>query len=179
MDLSGFFADNFVAVRTIHLIGVVIGLGTATISDITFFRYLKDKRLDAKEIETLSLFSKIIWFGLTLIVLGGLGLFLSDTEQYLESSRFLAKMTVVGVVIFNGFLLHTLVSPNLKNIFKDIKVRKLAFMLGAVSASSWYSAFAFSTVMRLFSFTYIQFMLLYLAILCFAIFVSQVLAKRF
>lgn len=179
VDISAFFTENFLIIRSVHLIGVVIGLGAATVSDLTFITYLKDRKLDRKEMETLTLFSKIVWFALVLIVLGGAGMFFSDTEKYLNSPRFLTKMTIVGVIIVNGFFLSIKVSPRLINIFKSASLRKLAFALGAISAASWYSAFLFSTVMRMFSFTYSQFIFIYLGILFTAITVSQIVANRF
>ncbi len=135
-----------------HLVGVVIGFGGAIMADIFFFKFLKDFKISDDESKLLHSFSQIIWMGLGIIITSGILIFLTNPDGYLESSKFLAKMFIVGVIAINGFFLNILISPNLTKIpFGEIATpeekkfrnfRKLAFGLGAISATSWWITFA-------------------------------------
>lgn len=133
-----------------HLIGLLLGFGGAIISDVFFMKFLKDLKISKNESETLKTLSQIVWFGLGIIVISGILLFLSDAERLSGSAKFLAKMIVVSVLIINGFLLNIIVAPKLTSMFfgkltdkeKGVRnLRRLAFALGAVSMTSWSSAF--------------------------------------
>lgn len=150
MDFIIFLQENFRYVLGLHLVGIILGFGAALMADIFFFKFLKDKVITNDEVKILKTFSKIIWAGLTLIVLSGLLLFLSDPNGYLNSSKFLVKMTVVLVIIVNGLILNFAVTPKLTSINfvakpnedeKMRRIRRLAFATGAVSATSWWTAF--------------------------------------
>lgn len=134
-----------------HLLGVVLGLGGATISDVLFFRFLKDLRISQFEANTLRSVSQVIWFGLAILIVSGLGLYLPHAAELGESPKLLVKMIVVAVIIVNGAFLNLFIAPRLVRIsFWDgdprppsepKKIRRLAYALGAVSIVSWYSAF--------------------------------------
>jgi len=140
----------------LHLFGFALGVGGATVSDILFFKFLKDFKISPEENKILKVMSQIIWFGLLIVVISGLGLYLPNMEILNETPKFLMKMIAVIVIIINGSLLNLLVSPKLMkmyvdyhdpekstvlNIIKAMKLRKTAFALGAVSFVSWYTAF--------------------------------------
>lgn len=135
----------------LHIFAVAIGLGGATIVDIFFSKFLKDFKISEQESETLNVLSQVIWFGLGLAILTGLGLFLPDPERLLASPKFLVKMIVVAVILINGLFLNLLISPRLVQISfgkhhqhqsgELMRLKKFAFALGAVSITSWYSAF--------------------------------------
>lgn len=130
---------------TFHIVGVFVGMGAALFADIIFSFFGRDSVLSPKELSGLDKLSKTVWFGLTLIIVSGVGIFLSDPEFYINSSKFLSKMTVVLVLTLNGFVLYKFVQPNLfKKDFlvsqEHRKKRQLAFACGAVSLISWVSA---------------------------------------
>ncbi len=136
----------------LHLVGVVLGFGGALISDILFFKFLKDLKITKNESSILHALSKVIWFGIGIIVLSGFFLFLSDIERYSISSKFLAKMAIVAIIIINGFVLNFIVTPKLTSIaFGELKssgIRRLAFASGAVSITSWVAAFILGLMHR-------------------------------
>ncbi|HSE56942.1 MAG TPA: vitamin K epoxide reductase family protein, partial [Candidatus Paceibacterota bacterium] len=134
------------AALIMHNIGFILGLGAATITDILFFRFLKDHHISEDEKGTLDTLSSVIWVGLTLLVFSGLALYLPESARLNESPKFLLKAVVVGVVLVNGFLLNFKVAPYLTQLSFDrakapTHLRRLAFALGGVSIVSWYTAF--------------------------------------
>lgn len=139
------------AVIILHLIGVAIGVGGATFTDVFFFKFLRDLRISRDEATVLRTISQVIWFALALIIVSGLGLYLSDMETYNQSSKFLTKMIVVAVLVVNGAFLNLKITLQLIHIsFGDDPMkspkeelrreRRVAFALGGVSVVSWYAA---------------------------------------
>lgn len=190
-NLTFLLAEQHLLIKIFHIFGVTLGLGGATISDIFFFKFLKDFRISKEEAGVLRVFSQIIWFALAVIVLSGLGLYLSHMEELNQSPKFLVKMLIVGVVIINGALLNLLISPKLIKISFAEKydrqagglrrLRRLAFALGAVSFISWYFAFVLGMLHSL-SVNFWPLLSVYLLFLTAALIISQlterVLAKR-
>ena len=171
----------------LHILGVTIGLGGATITDIFFFKFLKDFRISKQEADMMHTFSQIIWFALIILVLTGIGLYLPEAEEFNRSAKFLVKMIVVTVIIINGAFLNLFVAPKLIKIFFREKreyqsdklrhVRKIAFASGAISMVSWYSAFILGMLRKVpFDFSFL--LLIYFLLLSGAIIGSQ-FAERF
>ena len=172
----------------VHVLAMAIGIGIATLTDILFFRFLKDFKISIFESDVLKILSEIIWFALAFILFTGLGLFFSDTATYLHSAKFLAKIVIVGVIIGNGAILNLYITPRFLMMFTDNKdlfesprstgLRRIAFALGAVSLVSWYSAFILGSMGS----SRASFPVLlagYGIILCGSLLVSQVLEMRF
>ena len=174
----------------VHLLGVVLGFGGALISDVLFIKFLKDLKIEDVELKILKTMSKIIWMGLLIIVISGVFLFLSDIERYSVSAKFLVKMIVVGIIIVNGALLNFVVTPKLTQIqfgeFGEVgdigdvqgirNLRRLAFASGAVSMTSWWTAFILGLMHR--SPTPFHVLLgIYLIVVAGAIVSSQILEK--
>jgi len=134
-----------------HALAAAIGVGTATITDIFFFRFLKDYKISEFEHSIMETLSGIIWVALGILVLTGIGLFIPESERLLASSKFITKAVAVLVLIINGVMLNLAVSPRLMDItfgeeHHHMKgelhfMRRLAFALGAISISSWYIVF--------------------------------------
>ncbi|MBI2639563.1 MAG: vitamin K epoxide reductase family protein [Candidatus Sungbacteria bacterium] len=138
-------------ILAVHILGVALGLGGATITDIFFFKFLKDFRISDWEAEVMHTLSQVIWFSLAILVLGGIGLYLPEAHEFNQSPKFLLKMVVVSVLVVNGAFLNLFIAPKLIHISFGQKhdheagelrrIRKFAFALGAISIASWYSAF--------------------------------------
>jgi uncharacterized membrane protein len=135
---------------TLHVLGVCVGLGGATITDVLFFKFLKDFRISNKEADVMRTLSHVIIGALVLILLSGMALYAGDMAKYNMSHPFIAKMIIVLVLTINGMVLHEYVSPKLVRLSfaahhhptpKLRALRHLAFALGAVSATSWYFTF--------------------------------------
>lgn len=171
----------------LHLVGVAIGVGGATISDTLFFKFLKDFKISAFESDTLHTLSQIIWTGVALLWLSGFGIFLTDIAKYSNSSKFLTKVFVVLIITLNGALLHSIISPRLREIpFGQhspqhtkpglTKLRRWAFGAGAVSISSWYLALILGMTPSIPVSTGLG-ILIYLGILTIAVTVSQIIER--
>lgn len=172
----------------LHLFAVALGVGGAIISDTFFFRFLKDLRISHDEKEILHTFSQIIWIGIGLFLVSGFGLYAPFAEAYQLSAKFMAKMIVVGIIILNGSVLTFFISPKLEKIsFHEEEVdfpgelrllRKIAFALGAISATSWVAALILGALPAI-PFTLLQVVFLYVIALILGITASQILETRF
>lgn len=174
------------AIIGFHLLGLAIGLGGATVADFFFFKFLRDLRISHFEANMLKHVSQVIWGGLGILVVSGAGLFLANPTELMASDKFMVKLIVVGVIIINGAFLNLYITPKLVHIsFGDphrhhkgeLRMeRRIAFALGAISVSSWYSAF----VLGLLPFSPLPFWQLlgvYAAIVFVAVSGSQIVEK--
>lgn len=168
----------------LHVLGVVLGLGSVIIVDIFFYKFLEDSSVSKFEANVMHVLSQVIWCALAILVITGLCFYIANWQELNQSGRFLVKMIVVLVIITNGALLNLLVAPNLMKIpfnKKDTNkvggshyIRKLAFALGAVSMTSWLSAFLLG-MLRGFEFEFLPLLLTYIGVLVVAILSSQVM----
>lgn len=184
-DAIEFFKEYKTISVIVHVLSVIVGMGSALVSDILFNIYIKDKKIQKHENQTLSTLSIIVWISLAFIVLSGLALFLSDPLKYAYSVKFLVKMTIVGVIIVNGYLFWKAIHPALHKInftdtnmhHKYVRLRKASFAMGAVSLASWLSAFVLGMLGHI-PLTYLEAIVGYIA-LCFGgILFSQIVEYR-
>lgn len=141
---------DFVDAKTVfiifHLLGAVVGMGGAFVSDAMFLKSSKDKVFTREEVSFMNLGGTMVWIGLAIIVISGGLLFSLNPEGYLASSKFISKMTIVGIIILNGIVVHAVHLPVMKRAIDtdlmgiDSEYRKKSFWLyvsGAVSVTSW------------------------------------------
>ncbi len=142
MDISEFFQLTKAPATVAHVISVIFGMGAALVSDLLFSFFAKDKKLNSTEFSTLDILSKVVLYSLVFISISGIFIFFSDVDKYLNSPKFLAKMSILVFLLVNGYLLNRYIWPHLlnKNFFtlkKERNIRRLAFVFGAVSVTSW------------------------------------------
>jgi hypothetical protein len=140
-------------ILTLHLLGVVLGLGGALILDVMIFHFLNNLKISSREAVIMHLISQMIIFGLILLIVSGAALTFTDPGTYLGNSRFLMKMTGVFVVTLNGILLNLFVVPKMEQIsFREGETKENsglirgAFVAGAVSMVSWFSVFILAMI---------------------------------
>jgi len=165
---------------------MAIGLGASTLTDISFFRFLKDGEILEWEFGVLRLFSEVIWFSLAIIILTALGIFFGDIGRYAYSGEFLLKTVIIGVIVANGAVLNLYVMPRI--LLSAVKqdrgnepgraVRKISFALGAISLVSWFSAF-FLGYINLPLADIPRMLLIYVSLIFCAVIVSQIIESRF
>lgn len=187
IDLPALLTKYKMVIVILHALGAAVGVGAATVTDIFFFRFLRDYRISKGEHELMKTLSNIIWFALGLIVVTGIGLFIPRSAELLQSSKFLIKIVAVGVVIVNGVFLNLLVSPRLMEISfgeghdhksGELKFfRKLSFALGAISITSWYTIFVLGNLKSI-PVDFRAALGLYILLLCFAVTMSQLFDKK-
>jgi hypothetical protein len=150
------------ALLTLHFIGLGFGFGGATVADISFARALRmGDRITPETVNWMRTFSKLVWLGIGVLTLSGLGLFLQQPQHYVSSSGFLAKMMFVSILVINGLFLNFYVTARLTTFnfsqryqHRDAawKARKLSFVFGAISTVTWYATVVtaeFKNVIRL------------------------------
>ena len=151
IDLVPLLTEYKQLIVLVHAIAAAIGVGTVTLTDVFFFRFLKDYRISKPEAEIMHVLSDVIWVALGLLVFTGIGLFIQNSEVLIQTPKFVLKMLIVIILIINGVLLNRVVHPRLMDITfgeSHIKekgemhyLRRLSFAFGALSLISWYSVF--------------------------------------
>jgi YVTN family beta-propeller protein len=134
-----------------HLVGIVFGVGGATVSDALFLRTIKGRKISTDALNLMSQASKVIWTGLAILILSGTWMI---TMQYLNTgsfgyfsmSSFQAKFTIVPIIILNGIVFHTFLFPFMRKAAdKSIQTKEFASKLwlfalsGGISVTSWWS----------------------------------------
>ena len=183
MDLS--FIETKTLLIIVHLLGLAFGVGGAFLSDLMFFRAIKDGRITKGEIDFLNLGSWSVAVGLGVLICSGLWMFSLDPERYLASTKFLAKMTIVAVLAVNGFVLHSVQIPYLKSMAlnrigtkKGFAAMRFMFLFsGVVSLVSWVSALVLGAF-RSVPWSYEIIISIYLLVLSFGFLVAFVFRQR-
>jgi ABC-type xylose transport system permease subunit len=152
-----------------HLIGVAIGAGGAYMSDIMFMFSVKDNRINHTEFKFLQLGSTIVWIGIFILVISGGLLFSISPDFYLQSDKFLSKMSIVFILIINGIFFHKYHMPVIRS-HKDTEFNKVSHMRkarawlvysGVISMTSWTFALILGA-WRGIPYPYLEIMLTYL-----------------
>lgn len=168
-----------------HIFGAIIGAGGAFASDTMFFSTIKDGRINSDELRFMKLGSRLVWFGLGLLVLSGIFIVSTDPEKFLNSDKFLAKMTIVGVIIVNGIIFHLMHIPHIKKHlelkFSQSKtfMKRASFILisGAISTISWITTIILG-VLKDVPYSYLQIMTVFILIIAFGILTAILMKKR-
>lgn len=178
--MISFLAKYELGFLALHILGTALGLGGATISDILFFRFLKDYRISKKEAEVLHILKAVVLGALFIIILSGLALYLPRANEFNQSPQFLIKALGVLVLTLNGVALHALIAPRLIQInLRDHKRmgrnwHRFAFVLGAISVTSWYWVFAIAMFKSRLNYSFGSLLSVYLLLLVSGILGSQV-----
>ena len=179
------FLDSHTIYTIIHLIGVALGAGGAYMSDLMFFSSIKDEKISPTELRFMRLGSKMVWIGIIILVISGSLLFSLNVERYLTSGKFLAKMTIVAILIANGAIFHLSHIPRLhKHVgahfpSSDEFVRKSSMLIvsGVISVISWTSALILGALGKV-PYGYWEIMAVYLLILGAGIVFALIFRKR-
>jgi hypothetical protein len=134
--------------RLIHFVGLVLGLGAATLLDLIIIRFVLMRQIADEHINVIEFSSKVVAVGLGLLWLSGVGFLvhygLFDPAK-LWNPKVWAKITIVAVLSINGVLVHHFVLPAIRNqvgrgLFDGRSRANRSFLLfsGTVSAISWY-----------------------------------------
>jgi uncharacterized membrane protein len=160
---------------TIYALFMGIGLGATTLSDVFFFKFLRDFRISEKEMNVLSTISEFIWLSMGMILVSGIASFIPSSAFYGDSTVFLAQSIVFVVIIINGAFLNLVVAPKLMMISFRKKhkheegelhhIRRIAFSLGPISITSWYFLFIIGITPISSDFSLLHLLLIYLLLL--------------
>lgn len=178
------FLDIKTAYLIAHVFGAILGAGGAFASDGIFFSTIKDGRITEDELRFMKLGSKLVWTGVAILVISGIFLVSTDPARYFASNKFLAKLTIVAIIILNGIIFHLIHIPHIKKhieiMFREsenfIKKAPLILASGALSMVSWISTVILG-VLKHVPYTYFQIMSAYLLVAILAM-TSAVLMKK-
>lgn len=169
-----------------HLVGFTIGVGGATMADFLFFKFLKDFRISHFESAVLKASSQLIWIGLLIVIISGIGLYIPEAEALNQSSKFITKTIVVLVIIINGALLNLLISPKLvdiswkktkSNVSEISSLRRSAFIMGSVSFISWYTALVLGFARNV-NYSVLELLSMYVGAIIIGIVISQIVESK-
>ncbi len=166
----------------IHGIGFILGVGAATVTDVFFFKFLKTHTISEEGKQTFDTLTSVIWMGLAVLLVSGFMIYLPQHGHLSQSPKFLLKLIVIGVIIVNGILLNLIVSPRMRQLsFDGTKparhFRRLAFALGAISLTSWYTAFFLGSLRHLGKYTLLHGITMYAVVLFVAVVGSQLFER--
>ena len=187
-NLNQFLFDHKKLFAILHLFFAAVGVGAATVTDIFFFKFLRDLKISEFEDDVMKTISHIIWVALGGLIITGLALYLPEAEYLNSSGKFLVKAIAVGVLTINGFLLNVVVSSKLVNISFGAThehksgelhiLRKLSYAFGSVSISSWYFIFVLGALRRVVV-PFVPLFVGYLFLLFVAIVISQFVERHY
>lgn len=179
------FIDTKTVLTIVHVFGAIIGAGGAYMSDLMFFSSIKDEKIEPLEFKFMRLGSRMVWLGLIILIVSGIGLFLTDVDKYMHSTKFLAKMTIVGIIFVNGVFFHLTHLPRMRrhqntHLPSSDEFSRKAHLLvasGAISFISWTTSVIFGSLKSI-PYSYSEIMLGYLIIVAVAVALSIPLFKK-
>lgn len=172
------FLDIKTSLIIIHLLGVAFGAGGAFASDLIFFKSIKDHRIPTTELGFIELGGRLVWIGLTILILSGIALVLLDPAGYLTSSKLQVKLTIVGIIFLNGLVFHLSHIPRMRKFAGQHLLASKEFMAksrllvasGAVSVVSWTVVIALGAIKSI-PYNYLTIFGVYVAIISVALLV--------
>lgn len=186
INITFLLAEYKTFIIIIHALAAAVALGAATVTDVLFFRFLKDYRISESENSLMKTLSGVIWLALGTIILTGIGLFIPESDRLLQSSKFLLKIVAVAVVTINGVFLNLLVTPKMISLdFTGVSdgvthlrgMRRLSYALGAISITSWYLIFILGNLKSI-PLRFSSALAIYILVLCGAVIMSQIMDRR-
>lgn len=148
MDILSIPALVKSALLALHLLGLVLGLGAATMLDLIIVRFVGSRTVTHEYWSVISLLSKAVTGGLVLLWISGIG-FLTHYALFnptlLTNPKIWAKITIVGVLSLNGVFIHRVVLPLVRQqvggpLFEGLTNCQRSCLLasGAISGMSWW-----------------------------------------
>ncbi|MEX0649459.1 MAG: hypothetical protein WD200_00480 [Candidatus Andersenbacteria bacterium] len=168
-----------------HLFGIAMGAGGAFMSDLMFFSSIRDRIISRTELHFMRIGSMMVWAGIVVLVITGTGLFLADPDVFLASSKFLTKITIVAVIIINGFVFHIWHIPRLHRHAdmhfpsSDEFMRRRPWLLGSgvVSMVSWMFAIILGAL-RSIPYSYTTAMMFYIVVVILGVSTAYIIRNR-
>lgn len=165
----------------IHVLFVIVAVGAVSVTDYLHLVSLKRKKLEKNLKIVYPRLSNMINSSLILIILSGIILVLMN-PSLVQSSLFILKMTLVGVVSLNGLFLQRVVSPNLDKCIigtKDCSSELLysVAICGSISIVTWFAIVVLAFTKN-FGYTWKQFVSYYLGVLFVAIIISYFVERK-
>ena len=134
--------------KVVHLCGLVLGVGAATLLDLIIARFILMRGISFEHVYVVDFSSKIVAIGLGLLWISGIGFLIHYgvfEPAKLQNPKIWAKIAIVAVLSVNGLLVHYFVLPRIRNqVGKRLLDGlspincSLVLLAGTVSVISWY-----------------------------------------
>jgi hypothetical protein len=153
----------------LHIIGVIIGVGTVTVTDYFHVIGLRKKKLERRLIIVYPIFASMIKWAILLIIITG-AILLLNKPFLLEQPLVILKLSLFGVVLINGYILHKHVYPHTVRCVMNekakcpIHVLWVSALAGSISFVTWYSILIIALTKQ-FGYSVISFLAFYIAAL--------------
>jgi uncharacterized membrane protein len=139
------------AVLFLHLVPLLIAGGTAIVADRATLRAARGSAADrARQLVELAGTHRFVLGGLTLSLVSGILLFLSDVESFLPSPFFWIKLTCVALLLTNGFVI-TRTERALGAAAEDAKLWRRLRTVSIVSLVLWLATTLAGVVLKEFA----------------------------
>lgn len=160
--------DIYTILILTHLIGTVLGVGSATFAEVFYLKALKDGEVSPDEGALLKSTYAVLRVGLVLGVLSGFGFLLlyrfTGQEERLLDPKLWAKMTIIVILVINALMLQ---------------LHRIPMWLGAsLSITSWYAAMILGT-WRGVPYSYVEIMAGYIIAVIVMVFVLEFIKKKY
>ena len=133
---------------TLHLLGLVFGLGAASMLDLIILRFLIKNRVSGEHWNIIELLSKSVSAGLVTLWVSGIGFSIHYAvfdPNNLANPKIWAKVSIVAILTANGVFIHRIVLPQIRarigrHLFQGMSRSRmrLLLVLGTISGTSWY-----------------------------------------
>jgi hypothetical protein len=134
--------------RVVHIFGLVLGVGAATLLDLIIARFILMRGITPEHVYVVDFSSRIVTIGLALLWISGIGFLIHYgvfEPSKLQNPKIWAKIAIVAVLSANGLLVHYFVLPRIRNqvgkrLFDGLSPFdcSLVLLAGTVSVISWY-----------------------------------------
>ena len=134
--------------RVVHIFGLVLGVGAATLLDLIIARFILMRGITPEHVYVVDFSSRIVTIGLALLWISGIGFLIHYglfEPAKLQNPKIWAKIAIVAVLSANGLLVHYFVLPRIrtqvgKRLFDGLSPFdcSLVLLAGTVSVISWY-----------------------------------------
>jgi hypothetical protein len=145
--------------RIVHLCGLALGVGAATLLDLIIARFILMRGISFEHVYVVDFSSKIVTIGLGLLWISGIGFLIHYgvfEPAKLQNPKIWAKIAIVAVLSVNGLLVHYFVLPRIRNqVGKRLLDGlspfncSLVLLAGTVSVISWYVPLILGAVSQL------------------------------
>jgi hypothetical protein len=170
-----------------HLMGLVLGVGAATLLDLFIVRFMMQNRVSSEYCGFVEFASRVVKAGLVVLWLTGLSFLLFYAlfdPVKLTNQKIWAKIVIVCILTLNGVFIHRTVLPLIRDrvgrsLFDGLRPsqRSLLLATGAISAVSWYVPLLLGALPQLNFLPALPILVAYAILLAIAIAVTHGLAR--
>lgn len=152
---TGFLAQIDTFLLALKDLGFVLGAGGITTVVLLFLHCLEDEKISRKEADALQKVSELVWVGFVFVFISQLARYVAFTGDLVTSNVFVVEVISLVVALVFAAILKIMFSPFLDVLpFSEdnneepesplIPVRNATLIVGSVTMTAWYFAFAVS-----------------------------------